>query len=158
MPTIKNLELRDNIRNDALIIMKNNPDLSYEDAYEQAKENLIGNQSIIDFEFKPLTTVNNMNITEEQSIQTTTDNPYLDDIKNRLKNDIDVEKFSEEQLEEYNISKEMGIEISSFADPGYNPEQIKYLSTQILVGKPINQYIGNYTFDPDREIISNSLD
>ena len=158
MATYKNLELRDNILNDALKLMEENSNLSYEDAYEQAKQNLIGNQDINSFEFKPLTTsINLPSKDNEQTIEENED-PYLKDIKNRLKDDIDVEKYTEEQLEEYIISKEMGLDITKFADPGYNPEQVKYVSMQVLLGKPIDKFIGNYTFDPEREIVIESLD
>ena len=158
MATYKNLELRDNILNDALKLMEENSNLSYEDAYEQAKQNLIGNQEINSFVFKPLTTSINMSSKKEEQVKEENDDPYIKDIKNRLKDDIDVEKFTEEQLEEYIISKEMGLNITKFADPGYNPEQIKYLSMQVLVGKPIDKYVGNYTFDPEREIVIESLE
>ena len=157
MATYKNLELRDNILNDALRLMEKDSNLSYEDAYEQAKQKLIGDQNINEFVFKPLTTSINLDNKKEEKVEES-DNPYLDDIKNRLKEYINVNDYTEEQLEEYNISNEMGIDITKFADPGYNRDQIKYLSMQILVGKPIDEYKGNYTFDPDREIVINSLD
>lgn len=162
MATYKNLELRDNIRNDALLLMKEK-NISYEDAYEEAKQKLIGNQNINDFEFKPLTTVNSLENTLDKTIVAEDNkveevNEYLEDLKSRLKNLINVELFSEEQLEEFVISKEMGVDITKFADPGYNPEQIKYLSMQLLLGKEIDQYKGNYTFIPEREIVIESLD
>lgn len=53
MSTIKNVELIDDVRNDALILMKENPDLSYEEAFEKAKFNLIGDEKIRKFEFQP---------------------------------------------------------------------------------------------------------
>jgi len=150
MATYKNLELRDNIRNDALLLMKDK-NISYEEAYEEAKQKLIGNQNINEFEFKPLTTVNSLEATED-------DNSYLRELKNKLNDVINVELFNEEQLEEYAISKEMGVDISKFADPGYNPDQIKYLSMQILIGKSIEKYHGNYEFDPEKEIAIELLD
>jgi len=158
MATYKNLELRDNILNDALKLMEENPNLSYDAAYEQAKQNLIGNQEINSFVFKPLTTSINISSNSKEQIKEDVEDPYLEDIKKRLKDDIDVEKYTEEQLEEYIISKEMGLDITKFADPGYNPDQIKYISMQVLVGKPIDKFIGNYTFDPEREIVIESLD
>ena len=150
MATYKNLELRDNIRNDALLLMKDK-NISYEEAYEEAKQKLIGDQNINEFEFKPLTTVNLLDATED-------DNSYLEKLKDKLKDVIKVDLFNEEQLEEYVISKEMGVDISKFADPGYNPNQIKYLSMQILIGKSIEKYQGNYEFDPEKEIVIESFD
>ena len=154
MATYKNLELRDSIRNDALLLMKEK-NISYEEAYEEAKQKLIGDQNINEFVFKPLTTVNSLSNEEKVNEET---NPYLDDLKNRLRDDINVDLFTEGQLEEYIISKEMGIDIKTFADPGYNTDQIKFLSMQILVGKTIEQYKENYTFDPEREIVIETLD
>jgi hypothetical protein len=53
MSTIKNIELIDDVRTDALILMKNDPSLTYDQAYIQAKQKLIGDENINSFEFKP---------------------------------------------------------------------------------------------------------
>ena len=151
MSTIKNLELRDSIRRDALRFMEEE-NLSYEEAYKKATERLIGDEDILSFEFKPLSTVNNLYKDKGINTEEKSDDAYIKSIKDKLKKIINVDDYTDEQLEELSISHEMGLDVSLFADPKYNVEQLKYLSIISLTGGNIDIYKENYDFNPEKEM------
>lgn len=105
MSTIKNIELIDNIRTDALILMKNNPNMSYEEAYEKAKQNLIGDEKINSFEFKPFEVeVDESLISNQQPVEESKETKIENtEVKEEINND----NISEEEKKDLEILKEL---------------------------------------------------
>lgn len=152
MATKKNLELIDDIRTDALILMKQNPDLNYLDAYEQARKELIGDESIINYvyeEFSDNMVIGKDNIELEKKDK---EDDYYETLKAELKDLIDVDNYSEEQLIQYMIGKTMGLDINRFANPVFTPDQIKFLCIALVSGENIDRFIKNPSFDADSEM------
>ena len=143
MRDYKKIELIDDIRNDAVIKMIENPSLSYIDAYEEAKKELIGDNKITDVELKNY----EINI-DSNLINDNNEKNYYDQLKNILKDDINTNEFNDEQLRELSIGKKMGVDISKIADKNYNVAQLKCLIVMLSMGKNIDSFKGNYSFEP----------
>lgn len=150
MSNIKNIELYDDIRNDALILMGENPNLQYQEAFKQAKENLIGDINICDFEFKPFNVEIDSELNNIASRVDSNKDDYYTSVRNKLAEYINVEEFTEAQLEEYNIAIQMGVDITKFADNNFSPSQIKTLCLLVASGKDIDKYRYDYDFDPKK--------
>lgn len=147
MATIKNVELLDNIRTDALILMKQNPSISYSDAYNKAKEALINNQKITEYEYKPFT----VDISDElldKKVKNVSEEEYYSDIKNLLKDKVNISDFSNEQLKQLAIATKMEIDIQKIADKNYSPEQMRVLAALLSSGVNVDKYLGDYSFKP----------
>ncbi len=148
MATLRNLELIDDIRTDAKILIENNPELSYYDAYEQAKKALIGDENIIEYDY---TSFIDKSSFSENSLEDE-ENGFYDNLKKNLKDKIDVEQYSNEQLEQYMISTTMGLDISTFANPIFTPEQIKFLSIALVSGEDITRFLNKPNFNAEEEM------
>lgn len=174
MSTIKNIELIDDVRNDALILMRENPNLSYEEAFDKAKKNLIGEQQIKEFEFQPFEVeidmellntdevidsteeqISNDELTEEEKEDLKVleklemlDDDFYGNIKNQLKDKINVEEFNDDQLEQLYIGLRMGVDITRVANNKFSSTQIKFLTVMLASGKNIDNYLLDYNFDP----------
>lgn len=177
MSTIKNVELIDDVRNDALLLMKENADMSYEEAFEKAKVSLIGKENIKEFEFHPFeveidedllnlaTKVDEsivldnqsdkIEITDEQKedlevlekLEMLEDDFYVS-IKNQMKDIIKVDEFNNEQLEQLYIGLRMGVDVTRIANNKFSSTQLKFLSVMLASGKNIDNYLMDYNFDP----------
>ena len=198
MATIKNIELIDDIRTDALILMKNDPKLNYEDAFELAKKNLIGDEKISSFEFQPFNvevdeelisrkedepTINEVkeetsikeekeetisideidesNLDEEQKKDLELlkkleplDIDYYGNIRNQLKDIIDVNKFNNDQIEQLYIGKKMGVDITKIYNNNLSAQQIKFLCVMLATGKDISDYVLDSNFDVEEAFAS----
>lgn len=150
MSSKKTLDLIDDIRNDALISMRENPNLNYQDAFKNAKKELIGDENILDFKFKPF----NIEFDESLTINNieNNENDYYTEVKNELGKYINVNDFSNEQLDEFTIALKMGVDITKFADNKYSPKQLNFLCLLLSSGKSIDEYRNNYDFDPNLAI------
>lgn len=148
MSNFKTIELIDDIRNDALILMKENPNLKYQEAFKLAKEELIGKSSIYDFKFKPFTIEYDDSLNKKADSKKDEEGDYFLDVKNRLSKYINVEDYSTEQLKEYNIALQMGVDITKIADNKFSPKQLKVLCLLLASGKSIEDYRYNYDFNP----------
>ena len=145
MATIKNIELIDDVRTDAKRLMEENPNLDYFEAYEQAKQNLIGNEEIINYEY----TTFSDNLVLEKDNEKNNEDAYYNSLRTELSDKIDTEKYSNEQIEQYAIADGMGLDISKFANPIFSAEQIKFMSIAVVSGQDITYFLNNPDFDPD---------
>lgn len=148
MANIKNIELLDNIRTDALLLMKENPNLDYLEAYKIAKEQLISDSKITEYVDKPFSVEIQDELLNFNEKSKSDNLSYDDEIKELLKDKIDISGFTNEQLKQLAISTKMEIDITKIADKKYSPEQIKVLAVMMSIGKNIDKYIGNYDFKP----------
>lgn len=159
---MENINLINDIRNDALILMKSRPDISYLEAWSLAKKNLIGDNKAIDFEFQPfkldLDLDNNQSITDENNDRVTfsddSEEYYLKCAKEELSDIMTVSDYNLDQLKAYVIAHRMGADVSKFANTKYNAEQINFLAVLLSSGNDISRYLDNYTFDPKKEILN----
>lgn len=120
MSTIKNIELIDDVRNDALILMRNNPDLTYEQAYTQAKEKLIGNESIGSFEFKPFEVEVDSNLVNEENSDLKNDTETLENAIETLNaNSLPVDEISDEKLKEEIKDNQEALQLLEGLDTDY---------------------------------------
>ena len=150
MASYKNLELRDGILKDAIILMNQNPDLKYEEAYEMAKKNLIGDEELLKLNIKKLDLEFEDKLISNQSMEKQTLKEGLsDDIYSPIRNLIDTSKYNNNQLKQYLIGYNMGIDITTFANPNFEPRQIKFLCTMMVAGKDVDQFLNDYDFDPN---------
>lgn len=154
MTNYKNLELRDGILRDANILMRENPNLKYEEAYEQAKRELIGDNNVLDIEVKPFEIIIDDNLIKKESNTVEIDNELYKPISNK----IDISKYDKAQLKQYLIGNNMGIDITLFADPKFSAKQIRFLCIMMTTGKDVDNLFTNYEFDPNIEFanISNA--
>ena len=150
MNNIRIIELYDDIRNDALILMRKNSNLKYQEAFKQAKEALIGDINIRDFEFKPFSVEVEPSLNKNGSENIIEEEDYFTYLKKQLKEYINVDEFTEEQLKEYNIAIQMNVDITKFADKRFSPKQIKTLCLLSASGKNIDKYIHEYDFEPTK--------
>ena len=173
MSTIKNVELIDDVRNDALIIMKNNPEMQYDEAYEKAKQNLIGDENIKEFEFRPfqveiddelLSSSNEENLSDDSNQIELSDEakenielynklePLADDfyssIREQLKDLINVSEFDDNQIEQLYIGLRMGIDIKKIANNKFSSSQLKFLCVMLASGNNVDKYIEDVNFNP----------
>ena len=156
MSNIKNLELIDDIRRDAIIFMEQDSSLDYIKATNKARENLIGNQKITSVDLKPFTVNIDDSLTVNDNINDISkpheeEDLYLKELKEKLKGIINVDIYDKEQLRQILIGKEMGINIDTLkkiADNKYSYEQIRYLCVMSTCGMDISKYIGDYDFNP----------
>lgn len=164
MTNYKNLELRDGILRDARIIMNNNPNISYEEAFNMAKKELIGDYDILSLDVKNF----DINI-DDNLLKNNTDNVLKDDnenipnntlsevdkeLYNPIMDKIDITKYDKAQLKQYLIGDNMGVDITLFANPNFSPKQIKFLCVMMTAGKDVDQLFTNYDFDPN-EVFAN---
>lgn len=145
MTNYKNVELIDDIRNDALILMSHDPNLSYLEAYNKAMKELIGDKNILSADLSEFDINISANLIKSKN---NNKDLYLEQLKDMLSEDIDVSMFDKQQLRELSMGKKIGIDIKQIADNNYNPSQIKCLCIMLSMGKDIDEYKGNYTFDP----------
>lgn len=152
MSNIKTMELIDGIRHDALILMNSRPDLSYTEAYDLARQNLIGDNSITDFQFKPLSIsleiADNKKTIEGDSSFESSNLTYMDESIKEISGIIDIANYDQAQLKQYVIAHKMGVDISKFASELYSPEQVKFLSIMLASGRNVDKYLNDYNFDP----------
>ena len=149
MKNTKVIELYDDIRNDALILMKENPDLKYSEAFKMAKEELIGKVKIRDFKFKPFNVEIDENLNKSASKKEAKDDYYMS-VKKKLSEYINVDDFSDEQIDEFNIALQMGVDITKYADNKFSTKQLKILCLLLASGKDIENYRYDYNFDPTK--------
>lgn len=152
MSNIKTMELIDGIRHDALILMNSRPGLSYTEAYDLARQNLIGDNNITDFQFKPLSisleiTDTKKNIDGDSTFESS-NLTYMDESIKEISRIIDVANYDQAQLKQYVVAHKMGVDISKFASELYSPEQIKFLSIMLASGRNVDKYLDDYNFDP----------
>ncbi len=158
MTSIQNVELVDDIRKDALLLMKSRPELSYLEAFMLAKENLIGSSKITEYEFSPFmvdiqvdNASKNRATNEEVEQREDTEKEFYKAEASAISGLIDLDKYTTEQIKSYLIAYRMGVDITKFASVNYSKEQIDFIAVLLASNLPIDKYINNYTFDPKEE-------
>ncbi len=166
-----NIELVDNIRNSAVLLMKERPDLSYADAYEMVRRRLLGDTKVTDYVEPPLKVVykndsgeevvlyeempsmaENKPIKEHRSdgYSAEVTNYYEQYVRDNLPT-INPYQYTIDQLKSLVVAHKMEVDISLLADPNYSPKQIDFLAIMAASGRDIQSYKGNYTFEPTVE-------
>ncbi len=160
MATVQNIELIDDVRKDALILMKSRPNISYLEAYALARENLIGEKKITEFNFKPFTVsveldgkVSENTVTNEEIVEDSSATYYHEYAKKEFGNILKISDYTTDQLKAYVIAHKMGVDISKFASELYNPDQINFLAVMLASGKNIDKYLNDYNFVPKDEFL-----
>lgn len=162
MATIQNVELIDDVRKDALILMKSRPEISYLEAFALARQNLIGEKNITDFSFKPFTVSLELDGKETETtslddsiiLEDASASYYQKYANQELSSIIKVDDYNIDQLKAYVIAHKMGVDISKFASELYNASQINFLAVMLASGKSIDKYLTNYNFDPKVEFVN----
>ena len=161
MATLGNVKLVDDIRKDALLLMKSRPDLDYLEAFKLASENLVGDATVTEFEAKPFTytvdldgydDVENKDLDEDENvIFESNDNYYRDVAINELSSVLNIDDYTNDQLKAYVVAHKMGVDVSTFASELYSPEQVNFLAVMSASGADISKYLNNYNFNPVEE-------
>ena len=161
MTSLGNVKLIDDIRKDALILMKSRPDLDYLEAFKLASENLIGDTKVTEFEAKPFTYTSDLEgydnveqpeVAEKEEVMfESNDNYYKDVATKELSHILNIDDYNNDQLKAYVIAHRMGVDISKFASELYSPEQVNFLAVMISSGADISDYLNNYNFNPVEE-------
>lgn len=161
MAEIETIELIDDIRKDALILMSSRPNLSYLDAYNLARENLIGKEKVTDFKFQPFTVKINTDEKkqketfaledDEEAITDASSSYYEEYAEKELSGIINIKDYTLDQIKAYVVAHKMGVDISLYASELYNVEQINFLAVMLASGKSIDQYLNDYNFVPKDE-------
>lgn len=137
------LELIDDIRNYALNLMKKDPNLDYAEATKQAKLEIIG------YDIK-ITDYNEEKVKVENEI--IEDISYKDLAFKELGDMIKTDLYSDLQLKEIVIAKRMGVNVESFINIFFTPEQIRFITFIAIAKQDITPYTTNLTFDPKEEM------
>ena len=137
------LEMIDDIRKYANLLMLSDPSLDYAAASKKAKVELFGQDLNVP-----------RYVEEETAIENeTTENVSYGEIASReLANTIRVELYTEEQLKEIIIAKRMGVNVDEFINIFYTPMQIRVITMASALGKDITPYTTNLYFDPEEEM------
>jgi hypothetical protein len=137
------LELIDAIRKYALGLMSKDPNLDYAEATKQAKIAIVGHEiRITDYN-------DEKNKVESAALEELS---YKSLVTKELEGKIKVELYSEEQLKEIVIANRMGIDVTSFINIFYTPDQIRFITLMASANLDITPYMTNLTFDPDEEM------
>lgn len=142
------VQLIDDIRKDALILMQSR-DIPYEEAYEICRENLVNSTKVTEFEAQPLS-VEIGDIIPSKINQESSSKTLEEIIYNTLKDTINMEEYTSEQLEEYYIAFKMGVDINKFIRKEWNPAQIRFLSIMLASGLDIKDYVNDINFDAEK--------
>lgn len=158
MSDYSNVKLIDQIRHDALMLLKSrNNTISYGEAFELAKTNLIGRQKVTDVVIGPfsleinLGNKNTLTGVSEEVLEDNIDNFYVREAKKVLKNKINIANFDDAQLKALLVADSMGVDITKFASEEFSAEQINFFAVLLSSGEQIDEYLNNPGFDPNIE-------
>ncbi len=152
MASIQNVELIDDVRKDALLLMKSRPNIDYGEAFELARQNLIGEGKITEFTSKPFTVDIELD-NDKSDLFTDGSHYYVQYAKDNFADILNPDEFTIDQLKAYVVAHRMGVDLKLLVDKNYNAEQINYLAVLLASGKSIDKYRNNYTFDPKEEFV-----
>lgn len=76
---------------------------------------------------------------------------YKQIAKEELPQSIKVELYSDAQLKEIIIAHRMGVDVASFVNIFFTPEQLEYITLISAIGMDITPYITDLKFDPKKE-------
>ncbi len=133
---MERLKLIDDIRTRALSMMKDETNLSYEEASKKARIELTGEDTLV--------TRYHQGIEMKQS--------YLEIAKKEINSNIRVDLYQEEQLKEMIVANRLGVDLEEFINIFLTPKQIHFITLASLKGEDITKYVMNLYFDPEEEM------
>lgn len=140
---MQRLEMIDDIRKYANLLMLEDPTLNYAEATARAKQEIFGQDLNV-----PKYTLTSKSVEVEVKAKKS-----LKDIaREETGGAIRVELYTEEQLKEVIIAKRMGVQVEEFINIFYTPEQIRVITLAYSMGKDITSYANNLYFDPKSEM------
>ncbi len=133
---MERLKLIDDIRTQALSMMKEDANLSYEDASKKARMELTGEDTLI--------TRYHQGIEMKKS--------YLEIAKKEISSNIRVDLYQEDQLKEMIVASRLGVDLEEFINIFLTPDQIHFITLASLKGEDVTKYVMNLYFDPKEEM------
>lgn len=159
MATIENVTLIDDIRKDALLLMQSRG-ISYEEAFDLARENLIGKSNVTEFEAKKFDVdlEDDLVITEDifEEIKDVEDSSipyYLEIVEKELQGVVNPKDYTNDQIKAIVVAHQMGADLKKFISNIYSPEQINFIAILQVTGEDISRYINNNNFDINDETL-----
>ena len=140
---MERLQMLDDVRNYANLLMQQDNSLNYAEATKKAKLELFG------------TELNITSYVEEEEIitkeieETVT---YTAIAEKELGDKIRIGLYTEEQLKEILIAKRMGVPVEEFVNIFYTPKQLRVITMASSLGQDIKPYTTNLYFDADEEM------
>ena len=132
---MERLKLIDDIRTQALALMAEDTNLTYDVASMKAKNELVGEDTITKY---------HQGIDMKDTI--------MDIAKKELGEDIRVDLYQEAQLKEMIVANRLGVDVDSFVSIFLTPEQIHFITLVALKGDDISRYMLDFQFDPKEEM------
>jgi len=142
---MERLEMMDDVRKYANLLMISDPNLQYNEATNRAKKELFGRDL-------DLVRYNEKEAQKENKVEVDDTVSYVELASRELSKDIRVELYSEEQLKEIIIAKRMGVNVEDFINIFYTPLQIRVITMASSLGRDITPYVTNLYFDPEEEM------
>lgn len=159
MATIENVTLIDDIRKDALLLMQSRG-ISYDEAFDLARQNLIGKSNVTEFETKKFDIdvddelIEKEDIFEEiKDVEDSSIPYYLEIVEKELKGIVDPKEYNNDQIKAIVVAHQMGADLKSFISNIYSPEQINFIALLQVTGEDISRYKNNNNFDVNDEIL-----
>jgi hypothetical protein len=136
------LELIDDIRSYANLLMSKDPNLSYNEATKKAKIAIVG------YDIK----IASYNKEEQKLEDDIGEQTTYKDLAAKEIHFLKAELYSEGQLKEIIIAYRMGVNLAEFINIFYTPEQIRFITLMATAKLDITPYITNLYFDPEEEM------
>lgn len=140
---MQRLEMIDDIRKYANLLMLEDPKLDYAKATDRAKMEIFGQDLNV-----PKYSITSKGVEVDVKKEKTLKDIAFEETGGVIK----VELYTEEQLKEIIIAKRMGVQIEEFVNIFYTPEQIRVITLAYSMGKDITSYTNNLYFDPKSEM------
>ena len=139
---MERLQMLDDVRKYANLLMKKDPNLDYASATKKAKLEMFG----IELNIPSYGEVDDAKEKKKKKIS------YASIAEKELGDMIRIELYTDEQLKEIIIAKRMGIHVEEFINIFYTPKQIRVITMASALGQDITSYTTNLYFDADQEL------
>lgn len=140
---MQRLEMIDDIRKYANLLMLEDPTLDYAKATDRAKMEIFGQDLNV-----PKYVITSKSVDVDVKSKKTLKEIAAEETGGAIR----VELYTEEQLKEIIIAKRMGVQVEDFINIFYTPEQIRVITLAYSMGKDITSYANNLYFDPKSEL------
>lgn len=140
---MQRLEMIDDIRKYANLLMLEDPTLDYAKATDRAKVEIFGENLNV-----PKYTITSKSVEVDSKVKKTIKEIAAEETGGAIR----VELYTDEQLKEIIIAKRMGVQVEEFINIFYTPEQIRVITLAYSMGKDITSYANNLYFDPKSEM------
>lgn len=146
---MQRLEMIDDIRKYANLLMLEDPTLDYAKATDRAKVEIFGENLNV-----PKYAITSKSVEVDSKVKKTIKEIAAEETGGAIR----VELYTDEQLKEIIIAKRMGVQVEEFINIFYTPEQIRVITLAYSMGKDITSYANNLYFDPKSEMKKLELD